>query len=73
MPSDMQNMTFKVSGMSCMGCVNSVKRLLTALAGVGSVDVDLGAGRVDVSYDPGQVQVQAMRSAIESGGYQVLS
>jgi copper chaperone len=69
----MQNITFKVSGMSCMGCVNSVKRLLTALTGVGSVEVDLGAGRVDVSFDPGQVQVDAMRSAIESGGYQVLA
>lgn len=67
----MQNVTLKVTGMSCMGCVNSVKRLLAALPGVDQVDVDLALGLVKVGYDPDRVQLQAVKDAIEAGGYQV--
>lgn len=67
----MQDVTFKVTGMSCMGCVNSVKRLLSALDGVAQVDVDLALGLVRVSYDAERVQPPMMKAAIEAGGYQV--
>ncbi len=68
----MQQLSLKVEGMTCMGCVNSVKRLLTALDGVEEVDVDLSQGRVQVSYDPTRVQPEAMQLAIEGGGYRVV-
>lgn len=68
----MQQITFKVSGMSCMGCVNSVKNLLRALPGIGQVEVDLAQGWVDVAYDPAQTGPDQLRSAIETGGYQVV-
>jgi copper chaperone len=68
----MQRITLKVSGMSCMGCVNSVKNLLGAVAGVGLVEVDLAQGRVEVGYDPAQATPQDLRAAIEMGGYQVV-
>jgi len=68
----MQQLSLKVEGMTCMGCVNSVKRLLTALDGVEEVDVDLSQGRVQVSYDPTRVQPEAMQLAIEGGGYKVV-
>jgi copper chaperone len=65
--------TLTVSGMSCMGCVNSVKKLVSALPGVSAIQVDLASGRVDVTHDPSQADVQAIRQAIEGGGYQVVS
>lgn len=68
----MQSLHLKVEGMTCMGCVNSAKRLLTALDGVIQVDVDLAQGLVQVRYDPGRVQPEAMRLAIEDGGYRVI-
>ena len=68
----MQQLSLKVEGMTCMGCVNSVKRLLTALDGVEEVDVDLSQGRVQVSYEPTRAQPEAMRLAIEGGGYRVI-
>jgi len=68
----MQQLSLKVEGMTCMGCVNSVKRLLTALDGVEEVDVDLSRGRVQVSYEPTRVQPEAMQLAIEGGGYRVI-
>jgi copper chaperone len=69
----MNTLNLSVAGMSCMGCVNSVKRLVSALPGVSGVEVDLASGKVAVSHDPGQTGAQAIRAAIEGGGYQVIS
>jgi copper chaperone len=68
----MQQLSLKVEGMTCMGCVNSVKRLLSALDGVGQVDVDLAQGLVQVSYDADRTQPEAIRLAIDAGGYRVV-
>lgn len=67
----MNTTTLKVTGMSCMGCVRSVKALLEALPGVGQVEVDLASGRVDVSHDPNLASTDALRAAINDGGYSV--
>ncbi len=67
----MNTLNLIVTGMTCMGCVNSVKRLVSALPGVASVQVDLASGRVDVVHDPAQADLSAIRQAIEGGGYQV--
>ncbi len=69
----MNTLTLKVSGMSCMGCVNSVKNLVGALPGVTSVQVDLASGRVDVAHDPASATPEAIRAAIEGGGYSVVA
>lgn len=68
----MQRITLRVSGMTCMGCVNSVKNLLGAVAGVRGVEVDLASGQATVDIDPSQTGVQALRDAIQEGGYQVV-
>jgi copper chaperone len=68
----MNTLTLTVSGMNCMGCVNSVKNLVGALTGVNAVQVDLASGRVEVNHDPAQATTQAIRAAIEGGGYQVI-
>ncbi|MDO9227315.1 MAG: cation transporter [Pseudomonadota bacterium] len=68
----MNTLTLTVSGMSCMGCVNSVKNLVSALPGIGEVQVDLASGRVVVTHDPAQAGIEAIRAAIEGGGYEVV-
>lgn len=67
----METITLKVGGMSCMGCVNSVKRMLEPLPGVGSVDVDLAAGTARIVYDPAQSGPDAFRRTLSDGGYPV--
>lgn len=67
----MTEITLNVSGMTCMGCVNSVKRLVGQLPGVHNVDVDLAAGRVKIGFDAQRIQETALRRAINDGGYQV--
>ena len=63
---DMEQQTLTVTGMSCMGCVNSVKNLVSAVPGVTRVDVDLASGRVQVE---GQADLAAVKQAILDGGY----
>lgn len=67
----METLRLTVTGMSCMGCVNSVKKLLGACPGVGRIEIDLASGQVDVEYAADQVQPSALRQAIEDGGYGV--
>lgn len=68
----METTTLQVSGMSCMGCVNSVKRVLTEVPGAQNIEIDLASGQVQVGHDE-QCTVQTLREAIESAGYKVVS
>jgi copper chaperone len=67
----MNTLILNVTGMSCMGCVNSVKNLVSALPGVARVQVDLPTGRVDVDHDPALSDRQAICATIRDGGYGV--
>lgn len=67
----MNTLNLIVTGMSCMGCVNSVKRLVSALPGVTSVEVDLASGKVSVQHDPALAGADLIRKTIEGGGYSV--
>jgi copper chaperone len=60
-----------VNGMSCGGCVTRVTEALTAIPGVGGVDVALSTGKVDVTYDERLAQRARMTSAVEEAGYSV--
>jgi copper chaperone len=65
----MNTLILTVTGMSCMGCVNSVKNLVGALPGIDGIDIDLSSGRVEIRHDPAQADAAAIRAAIEDGGY----
>ena len=65
----METVELKVEGMDCEGCVKSVTRMLSGVAGVQKVDVSLEAGRATVTYDPAKAQVADMKRAVERAGY----
>jgi len=69
----MENITLTVKGMTCMGCVRSVKAVLEPLPGVASVDVTLDGGLVAIGFDPAQVQVAQLKAAIDDAGYEVVA
>ncbi|MDP2784802.1 MAG: heavy metal-associated domain-containing protein, partial [Sulfurimicrobium sp.] len=48
----MEKITLTVKGMTCMGCVRSVKNVLEPIPGVTGVDVTLENGQVTIDYDP---------------------
>ena len=59
-----------VQGMSCSGCIYTIKTGLADLDGVSDVLVDVGSGRVEVFYDSVRVEdPQKIASAITAVGY----
>ncbi|MCK6407828.1 cation transporter [Thauera sp.] len=65
----MNEVTIKVEGMSCGGCVKNVTGVLQALAGVDAVQVSLETASATVRHDPAKVSVEALRAAVEDAGF----
>ena len=66
-----QTTSLSVGGMSCQHCVRTVKSSVEALKGIDTVEVSLEKNLVTVGFDPGQVSLQAIRTAVEDQGYTV--
>lgn len=67
----METVTLPIKGMTCMGCVSSVKRVLGGMAGVARVEVSLEKAQAEVSYAPDKTSLQTIRAAITDAGYEV--
>ena len=65
----METTTFKVSGMTCMGCVNSVTRVLKAAAGVADAQVTLEPSQATVRFDAALTHPALLKQAIGDAGY----
>lgn len=65
----MDEVTIKVQGMTCGGCVRSVTGVLKGLPGVEDAQVSLEAAEARVRFDPGKVTVDSMRAAVEGAGF----
>jgi uncharacterized protein len=64
-----ERVVLAISGMTCSHCVESVRRALSAVTGVGSVDVDLAGESAWVSGD--HMDQGALRLAVEALGFGV--
>jgi copper chaperone len=58
-----------VRGMHCGGCERTVTRAVSALPGVERADADFVAEEVAVRFDPGRVDVEAIRAAVRDAGF----
>lgn len=67
----MENATVKIEGMTCMGCVASVKRVLGGLDGIDHAEVTLKPAQAAVTYDPARIGLDAIKTAIADAGYEV--
>lgn len=65
----MQDITIAVGGMTCGGCVASVRRVLSAVPGVSEAQVSLEPAQARVRFDPAATTPEALRAAIEAAGY----
>lgn len=68
----MEKITLTVKGMTCMGCVRSVKNVLEPIPGVSRVDITLENGQVTIDYDPANGDVKQFTDAINDAGYEVV-
>jgi copper chaperone len=67
----METVTLKIDGMTCMGCVGSVTRVLLETAGVEHADVSLAEKRATVRYDPARTGPEQLKTAVEGAGFEV--
>ena len=65
----MSTTTLSVPGIHCDHCKSSIEGALGQLDGVTSAEVSVPAKTVTVDYDDGQVDLDAIRDAIEEQGY----
>ncbi|WP_409343146.1 cation transporter [Paenibacillus sp. MBLB4367] len=66
----MKEITLKVEGMSCGHCVSAVEGAVKQAGAEGKVD--LASKTVTVKFHDGAVSVDAIKSAIEDQGYDVV-
>jgi mercuric ion transport protein len=61
--------SFKVTGMSCAGCEETIKLALEQTPGVRGSEVSYDRGDAVVEYDPAVTDVAKIRKAIDETGY----
>ncbi len=67
----MQTAQFRVAGMTCGGCTNSVTKALKAVNGVADVNVSLSDSQATVQYDEKLTSPEQLKSAVIKAGYGV--
>ncbi len=65
-----ENVTIKVSGMSCQHCVQSIENALQQSNGVDKVLVDLNEEKAYIGYDPSKINEEKLLQAIKDAGYE---
>ncbi len=66
----METTTLTIKGMTCMGCVGSVTRVLKAAPGVREAQVTLEPGQAKVEYDAALTSPAQLKAAVEDAGYE---
>lgn len=66
----MKKVEYKVVGMTCGGCENSVKRVVSRINGVSEVTASHSLNQVVVSYDENLVNDTLVLNAMTKIGYQ---
>lgn len=66
--SHMEELALNISGMSCAGCVTSVRNALSRLPGVQVEQVEIGSARV--AYNPSLASPESVRRAIVKAGFE---
>ena len=73
--SELPTIDITISGMTCEGCADKVRDVLSATEGVVGADIDVASGKVavrlDGTVDPGALEF-AIDSAIFDAGYKVV-
>jgi copper chaperone CopZ len=64
--------SYLVEGMSCSGCERSVQRVIGNLKGVSSAKADLSTATVSFEYDPSEVSLDVIKSAVNKIGYKIV-
>lgn len=62
---------FRVSGMDCASCANTIRTAVGGMAGVSDVRVSIGRETMFVAFADGRTSAESVRQRVESLGYGV--
>ena len=62
--------TYHIGGMSCVGCVSTVKNKLSAVPGVTSVKIDLAKKQAEITSSQ-VIEANALKEALRNSGYTI--
>ena len=62
--------TFAIEGMTCASCAQTVEKATGKLPGVVSANVNLATEKMNVQYDPEQLELSEITSAVKEAGYE---
>lgn len=68
----MKASTFRIEGMHCDGCAETIKALLERQPGVSGVTVSFQDGQTRVLYDPRTTDEAHLIAIIQKPGYRVV-
>jgi P-type Cu+ transporter len=66
---NIEQINFKLRGMSCAACASSVEKAIAAVPGVVECKVNFGAEQAAIKYYPHQTTIEAIQQAVEKAGY----
>ena len=68
----MKTTVFKIEGMNCDACANTIKTRIEKEAGVQMAAVSYGERQAHVLYDPNSIEEEQLVNAIEKPGFRVV-
>ena len=67
----MQTAILNINGMTCMGCVTSIEKVLEKIAGVSDSDISLKKKQAKIQYDPEKTNINKLKEAIVEAGFEI--
>ena len=68
-----EKIIFKIGGMTCTTCAQTIEKAVGKLEGVYGVNVNFGTESAVVDYNAEQVVVSRLKKAIKDAGYRAVS
>jgi len=69
---NIQKVGFKIQGMSCSSCANTIEKKLNSLDGIINASVNIATEKGQVEYDSNKINVQAISKGVEDAGYKAI-
>jgi len=67
-----QNVTLKITGMTCATCAQTIEKVLNRKEGVYRATVNLALETANVEYNPAHISLEVIKKVIRDVGYDVL-
>jgi Cu+-exporting ATPase len=68
----MTEKSYAITGMTCAACAAAVKRAVSRMDGVLSVEVNIATEKMDVAFEEGKLAFNDIKETVEDAGYGII-